>query len=336
MKMLPFAIPALALALGSTPAWGLQSAQAPAHETADRATMQHELADLRQRMNKLAKRMGKLSTQLALDTPDAKAYRFLADPDRGLLGVVIRADQSANGYKVIALTPDGPAQKAGIKVGDVITRVNGKPVDVNARAFSVWPLGDFKAGSEVKLGIVRDGKPRTVSLQASRGDTGDWPRVLAFSTLDNALPHALAAATSAARHAANTKVLSTTARYAGLPYNLRHSLAALGDAFTPWWGLNLAPLNSDLAAYFGTRDGALVLSTKPKRYPGLKAGDVITAVNGKSVQEPEDVMRALRGQLPGMTVQLTVRRHGKRQTVKMKVPSRATQSPPTPDLSSTH
>ncbi|HEX7340130.1 MAG TPA: PDZ domain-containing protein [Rhodanobacteraceae bacterium] len=98
------------------------------------------------------------------------------------------------------------------------------------------------------------------------------------------------------------------------------TLPTTSATLSPWWGLNLAPLNPDLASYFGTQKGALVLSTDSRRYPGLKAGDVITDVNGTSVTTPMDVMRTLRGIATGSSVTWKVLRHHHVQTVTMKAP----------------
>src|SRR5206468_771471 len=53
----------------------------------------------------------------------------LADDNRGRIGVVVRtqpdSDADKLGAKIEGVTPGGPAAKAGLKVGDIITRFNG-------------------------------------------------------------------------------------------------------------------------------------------------------------------------------------------------------------------
>ncbi|MFF8269864.1 S1C family serine protease [Streptomyces sp. NPDC016562] len=58
--------------------------------------------------------------------------------------------------------PNGPAGKAGLKPGDVITEFGGKPVDSGPTLISlIWT---HKPGDTVKLTYLRDGKPTTVDI----------------------------------------------------------------------------------------------------------------------------------------------------------------------------
>ncbi|MFD3869141.1 S1C family serine protease [Streptomyces sp. NPDC058623] len=58
--------------------------------------------------------------------------------------------------------PNGPAGKAGLKPGDLITEFGGKPVDSGPTLISmIWT---YKPGDTVKLTYQRDGKPTTVDI----------------------------------------------------------------------------------------------------------------------------------------------------------------------------
>jgi serine protease Do len=70
--------------------------------------------------------------------------------------------KNASGAIVAQITPDSPASKGGLKQGDVVTEVNGQKVD-NASALQV-AVSELTPGSSVKLGIVRNGQPSTISL----------------------------------------------------------------------------------------------------------------------------------------------------------------------------
>jgi len=98
---------------------------------------------------------------------------------RGWIGVQIQpvnadiADslglKSAEGALVAEPQPDGPAAKAGIQSGDVITAVNGQPVkdarDLAKRISSLAP------GSNVKLNVISKGAEKTLSMTL-----GELPR----------------------------------------------------------------------------------------------------------------------------------------------------------------
>jgi len=95
---------------------------------------------------------------------------------RGLLGVNIvtltpDVAQSlgiadAQGALVSQVVEGSPADKAGVKAGDVVTTVNGKPVKTGSELRNA--IGLLRIGDKVELGLIRDGKPRRVT--ATVGD----------------------------------------------------------------------------------------------------------------------------------------------------------------------
>ncbi len=59
-----------------------------------------------------------------------------------------------------AIVKDSPADKAGLKEKDIITKINDKDIDEKNDLASI--LGSFKAGDKVTLTILRDGKEQTL------------------------------------------------------------------------------------------------------------------------------------------------------------------------------
>ncbi len=70
----------------------------------------------------------------------------------------------AGGYKVIDLTKGGPADAAGLKVGDVIAAIDGKPVQPAALPDIRQRFRDDAAGTAVTLTVLRDGKPADLKV----------------------------------------------------------------------------------------------------------------------------------------------------------------------------
>jgi S1-C subfamily serine protease len=84
-----------------------------------------------------------------------------ARPARPWLGV--RAVAIEGGVAIAGVSPSGPAQAAGLRHGDVIVRVNGERVaDLEDFYRKLWRLA---AGSEVELGVFRDGQLETVAVR---------------------------------------------------------------------------------------------------------------------------------------------------------------------------
>ncbi len=93
--------------------------------------------------------------------------------DRGWLGVVIQEvnkdlaesfglDKPA-GALVAQVLEGGPADKGGLKVGDVILSMNGKPVVMSADLPHL--VGAVKSGKTAELVVVRDGSRKTLKIK---------------------------------------------------------------------------------------------------------------------------------------------------------------------------
>lgn len=296
-------------------------------EAAREAAEAMKTADMQKRMSELAQRMAELSVKMG-DQANASALRYLADGKRGMLGIALDAD--SGGLRVNAVTPGGPAERAGIRDGDLITAVDGKSMHAGN---SDVLAGELAAGKPVTLSVLRDGKPLQLKVTPERFQSADWQALA--RTAELAAQHAAAEANSPEFQAqihrsiedAMKQSEQARAQFAaqwGKGFNLE------GRWFAPWWGLNLASLNPELGRYFGADKGALVLSNDAQRYPGLQAGDVITAVNGNAVSQPEDAMRALQAQPADKPVRLTVLRHGRPLEVDMKSPPGWDVMPPLP------
>jgi S1-C subfamily serine protease len=312
---------------------GAQAAQAGdraarAGEEAARASADaQKLADLQVHMNDLAQRMAELSARIG-DQASASALRYLADSKSGMLGIAVDPDD--DGIHVQAVTPDGPAERAGLKAGDVITAINGKHLSLNDASL-LTGLSDLPPGKPVRLTVLRDGKTLHVRATPERFQPGDWQATV------RAAQRAAREATASMRSPEFRERLqkqideamkeasraTTAAMQAGEDTGAWHVLA-------PWWGLNLAPLNPDLGRYFGTDRGALVLSRDAKRYPELQPGDVITRVGDRAVERPQDAMRAFREASNDQPVAVTVRRHDKTLKLAFKSPPRWLALPPPP------
>jgi serine protease Do len=100
---------------------------------------------------------------------------------RGMLGVTIQPvtsdiarslglDQVA-GALVSSVQPGSPAEKGGVRRGDVVTAIDGQPVrDSNVLRNQI---AQTQPGSEVALTVVRDGRERQVTVKLAELETAD-------------------------------------------------------------------------------------------------------------------------------------------------------------------
>lgn len=97
------------------------------------------------------------------DKSDAEEFDEQANGSYAGIGVELMT-QADNTLKVIAPIDDTPAKRAGIKAGDVIVAVDGKPLPSDD---SMSPLRG-EPGSKVRLTIVREGKDKPFDVELVR------------------------------------------------------------------------------------------------------------------------------------------------------------------------
>ncbi|TCO36837.1 PDZ domain-containing protein [Dokdonella fugitiva] len=315
-------------------------ADADAAADAKAAAARRELGELRAQMRDLSRRMADLSTQLGDVGPRAYAFRYIGDPDRAMVGIVLGVE---DGQVVLGgLTPDGPAARAGLRSGDVITAIDGQavagktPREAVDRARGL--LADLKEGQAVSIEYRRGTQKGVVVVNAERREALNWPALMNEDPEHPFLPkdfdERIRADVERASHVAGREAQREAARSAAREAmaqarghmdseQVREAFARARESMRhsmPWWGLNLAPMNGELGRYFGTDRGALVIASDEASLPGLRGGDVITAVGKDAIARPEDVMRALRDQPEGKDVAIKLMRDHKVLALTMKTP----------------
>ncbi len=117
-----------------------------------------------------------LASSLLLVAARAQDPAPRSKPYLGIAGETAPPSSNPSGVIVDAVVPDGPAAKAGLKAGDVITKVEGQKVkSFNTLAHAVE---SHKPGDKIKLAVARDDKERDVevTLAAQPDADGQFPR----------------------------------------------------------------------------------------------------------------------------------------------------------------
>ena len=217
--------------------------------------------------------------------------------------------ERAGGVVIEEVEEDGPADKAGLRAGDIVVDFDGERVR-SARHFGRL-VQETPAGRTVRATIVREGARQNVDLTPSRG-AGAWSGG-AFS-----LPEI-----------AGDIEREVERGMRSLPRDLAFDFKWDGElpSARVWprgrLGAELSPLTDQLAQYFGAMQGVLVSSVDPDSVAakaGLKAGDVITEINGQPVDSARDIAQELRRSDADAEVALTVLRDKKSMTVKAQLP----------------
>ena len=242
---------------------------------------------------------------------------------RARLGIKVNLqarDTDSVGAYVEGVTPNGPAAKAGIRSGDVIIKLEGKSVlaggaseDRDTRQ-SLPGLRLIELAARVEPGD-------TVRLEYRRGSERRTTSVVTEEEPEFAF------------HADPGGRGLRMRMFGPGPHEVRVPAADFIERFdppvayreffagSPLARLELAPINSDLGAYFGTTEGVLVISTGDSEL-GLKGGDVVLAVDGRKPAGPSHLLRILRSYESGESFKLDILRNRKRDTVTARLGER--------------
>jgi membrane-associated protease RseP (regulator of RpoE activity) len=233
--------------------------------------------------------------------------------------------REARGVGITQVVKDSPAEKAGLKKDDVILRFEGDSV-TSVRKLNRL-VSEVAPDQTVRLAISRGGSEQEVSVTIGKRNNS----LNAFNRLEGL------------RGMEGLKGLETLPKLDGLkgltiPDGNIWKWEGQGpgsDGFVFALGNNrrvgvsTVQLTKQLADYFGISDGkgALVTSVADNSAAakaGLRAGDVITAVDGDAIEGPGDLSRAINKNKDG-DVSLTVVRDKKSRTFKVTPEKAQTQ-----------
>jgi len=257
--------------------------------------------------------------------PRAGSMMYTLSGNHARIGVVVAtaadADSDKIGARLSAITPGGPAEKAGLRAGDIVTKFNGVSL-ANVRSEDSDESGpgnklvdlaqSLDPGDTVQIEYRRGADTRKATLVAedmAYSVNGTMPSS-GFNFMMPTMPKW--EATPLPDLAPGT-VFQNWGSGNGMEMGF-----CFGDS---WCNLELVSLNSDLGDYFGTHDGLLVVKAMDDSTLPLKSGDVILSIGDRKPTSPAHAMRILRSYDVGESVQIEIMRHQKRQTITWKVPN---------------
>ena len=252
--------------------------------------------------------MPTLSAQEIITAPRAGSVVWTSSSNRAVLGVTLAAGSRADtaGVRVDEVDTDGPAAKAGLKAGDVITEINGVSLRLSAADAEDLALG----------GIAQRRLQRTLA-KAKPGDEVDL-RVRTGAAAARAVKvKTVSAAELDGNRVATTSRMRTSA----------DSGAAIGVA------IGMSGNSRDTLGLFVSA----VTANGPAEKAGLIEGERIAAVNGVDVRVPKEdfedmsatsarlnrFTREVQKVAPGGTVNLRVYGNGRYREVAVKAVKRS-------------
>jgi serine protease Do len=199
------------------------------------------------------------------------------------------------GVEITRVEEGSPAEKAGVKPGDVVLEYNGQRVE-GMEQFGRM-VRETPPGREIKLTISRDGAPQTLTAMLASRKGRPLPENFHFVMPDIPMP--------------DIPQIYTATRTARL-------------------GVEAESLGPQLAEFFGAKEGVLVrsvLENTAAQKAGIKAGDVITKVDGMAVTSPSELSGAVRSASAKKTYTVDLMRERKPLTVSVTVEDGSDRSP---------
>lgn len=265
---------------------------------------------------------------------------------RPRLGVTVRTDQDealdAQGARVMDVMEDGPAARAGIREGDLITSVDGRslfePLSSDLEdgldldeSIPVQRLlaitRDLEPGESVEVGYLRDGEARAATVEV-QDLAGIWrafgrdvtrqvvPRVRELREELRPQMEQLREQLQEQRIRIERDVERNNEVWRG--FDGGGPFVVYGGSAVA--GLRMTELTPGLGGYFGTDQGVLVTDVDADSPLGLQAGDVILRVGDREATTPQRVRRVLGTYDEGESVTFRVQRQGSEIDVMGRLP----------------
>jgi len=219
---------------------------------------------------------------------------YHVEEDRAMLGVV--TEDAEGGVKVTEITDESAAKKAGIKEGDIITKIGDTKISEPDQLSEA--IRKQKPGDKVAVTLLRDKKEQKVTAEL-----GKWKGVRSFSY------------TPGQDFKMDMDYNQMFAPKIQAVPRTRNGQAWTYNSGAPKLGLSVQDTDDG--------KGVKVIEVDDESNAakaGLKENDIITNFNGTEVNGADEVAKLVKENKDKPTISLKIKRDGKVQTVEVKMP----------------
>ncbi len=217
---------------------------------------------------------------------------FNENENKAMLGVT--TEQADNGVEIQSITKESGAEKAGLKKGDVITKIDNKKIESPDELSET--IQDHKPGDKVTVTFLRDKKEQKVTAEL-----GKYKGVRAFTMAPG--------------------------------QNFNFDLGDMGDMYAPKIttpGMNWSWSGGGPKLGVSVQDtedgkGVNVIDVDEDgnaAKAGIKENDIITEVDGKAVNSADEIAKMIKESRNKGSVKIKLIRNGKTETVEVKIPKK--------------
>lgn len=218
---------------------------------------------------------------------------FKVDSNRAMLGVVTDGDEK--GAEVQSVSKASAAEKAGLKKGDIITRIDNKKIETTDDVSET--VRAHKPGEKVSITYLRDGKEQKTTAELGRWKGVNMTTMVAPRVLTDQVW----------RENLNNRVFERTLpRIEGIyaPGSRGSKLGLSVQDTDDGKGVKVLDIDEEGAA----------------AKAGIKEDDIITQVDDKAVNSADDIAKLIREKKDQPSVKMQINRNGKMQTIDVRIP----------------
>jgi len=320
--------------------------------------VREELSRAHRALREAQREVARAHAELAR-APMTASYVYTANfGDRAVIGVVL-GPETPEGVELVGVSPDGPAEKAGLQTGDILVSLGDAKLEeakgaAKPRVYEI--METVKAGDEIPVVVERDGKTLEYTIVAELREPASWQSVIRIPDIPaiEGVPGVENIHIETIRVpevdeealAERIEIIHERLADRGLDWQSEgenHFVFPDGDyefevrkfsdvadtafseanifyGLSPTKGLELTTINEGLGAYFKAKRGVLVIQANEDNAYTLESGDVIQEIDGTTVDTPAEVMRVLREIEPGEAIELKIKRDRRNKTLKVSMP----------------
>jgi len=320
--------------------------------------MREELSRTHRELRETSRQVAQAHRDLVSSVKPVHRVRHINLGDRAVIGVIL-GQQTDDGIEIVGVSPDGPAEQAGLQAGDVLVSIGGVDLSGNNsesnRKTMYDVMDEVSDGEELALTVLRDNSIRDFTVRAETREPLAWQSLIRIPDTPEDVGE-VGSSTKIIkrivvpemdREALAAEVAELEKQVEDMKFSFidmgefqkmtegdwefefddmsDFGLHALREADI-WFGLpqalglELAAINPELGDYFDTDRGVLVIRAKPDNAYTLQSGDVVLEIDATAVETPADLMRALRELNSGDTVEILIKRDRRDVTLQVAVP----------------
>jgi serine protease Do len=206
---------------------------------------------------------------------------FTENANRAMLGVV--TEKADEGVSVEDVTDESAASKAGLKEGDIITKIDDKKIETPDELSEA--VKAHKPGDKISITYLRDKKEQKATAELTK-----WKGVNAWTTMGD--------------------------------HNFKFDMGDMNfDKIMPKLQMPRTPGPQGWSwTGSGPRLGLSIQDTEDGK--GVKENDVITEVDGKAVNSADEMAKLIRENKDKVSIKLKLQRSGKTENIEVKMPRR--------------